>query len=35
MGNVSVLPMSRKDLRKVAINLRELLGMEGKLYFPV
>lgn len=35
MGNVSVLPMSRQNLREVAINLRELLGMEEKLYFPV
>lgn len=35
MEKVSVLPMSRKNLRGFAIEFRTIFGMEDVLYFPI
>ncbi len=35
MQKVSVSPMSRKRIREVAKNFRQLFGLEDVLYFPI
>lgn len=35
MENVSVTPMSRKNLREIANGFRAICGLEDRLYFPI
>lgn len=35
MGNFSVAPMSRKDIRGLVKEFREMFGLEQVLYFPI
>lgn len=35
MDNVSVLPMSRKDIRNFVKEFRQLFGLDDVLYFPI
>ena len=35
MKNVSVAPMSRKNLREFALRVRQLFGLEDEMYFPI
>lgn len=35
MEQVSVVPMSRKNLREFVQEFRELFGLENELYFPI